>query len=179
MSNREPGKHGLFEFAIVLLVVALLAGAGFRYFSRVIDQTWAVTLATQAQVFASAVGLLHLAWQIKGPNYQPATANESAAVRLEGTAIYVNKYGWPTHTDRTLNYSGLTAQGCAQVWLAIMQSPGDLKVVEGELTPTPALQVQRVGDRICRFTQFNYSEVRHAFDYDVINGRVLILSGNP
>lgn len=179
MSYRDPGKNGLFEFAIVLLVVALLAGVGFRYFSRVIDQAWAVTLTTQAQVFTQALGLLHLAWQTQGPNYQPGSATESAAVFLEGTAIYVNKYGWPTHTERALNRSGLSAQGCAQVWLAIMQSPGELKVVEGDLAPMPALQVQRIGDRICRFTQFNYSEMRHSFDYDVINGRVLISSGNP
>lgn len=177
MNARPPGRYGLFEMVIVLLVIAIVAGAGFRHFSRIIDAAWAASMQTQAQVFASAVGLIHWAWVIKGGNYLPASNNESAAIMLEDTSIYVNKFGWPTHTNRVLSRGLLTAQGCMEVWNAIMRTPGDIQIAERELKPSKKLQVYLSTSTSCRYIRYGQARVMRYFDYDVISGQVSVVSG--
>ncbi|UTA46581.1 hypothetical protein L1F30_10430 [Simiduia sp. 21SJ11W-1] len=172
MTRREPGKHGLFEFVIVLIVIALLGAALMRYLAQITDAAWAVSLETQAQAFAKTVGLLHWSWAQRGVNYRAPEGNKPSGVALDGEVIFVNRYGWPTHLDPADSRKPLQARGCLAVWNAVMQKPGPALVVTGAWQDTRALQVKVVGESRCRFAMHAKGFGLHYFDYDVKTGEV-------
>lgn len=174
MSRREPGKHGLFEFVIVLIVVAVLGAAIARYVTQIIDAAWAASIETQAQQFAKIVGLMHWSWKQQGVNFRPAQGNRASGVVVDGALVYVNRFGWPTHVDPEDSRKPLQAKGCLDVWNVVMQKPGDVIAVTGAWRDDKALQVQAVDNKVCRFVLNSRGSGVHYFDYHVESGEVAV-----
>lgn len=177
MSDRQPGKQGLFELVIVLLLIALIAGQLVRYVLKAIDDSWAVSMVAQAQVFTSVVSMVSWSWKLQGANYFPATEIDSSGIFVDGSRLYVNRYGWPTHTNAGLSQRPLAAAGCLQVWNALLQNPGNASVAGEELEPNNAIQVQVVDSHFCRYNLRTRSNTLHYFDYDVTNGQIKVVNG--
>ncbi|BFM12062.1 hypothetical protein R50072_22150 [Simiduia litorea] len=177
MSDRQPGKQGLFELVVVLVVIALTAATGARYIMKAIDEAWQVSIETQAQVFTAAVALVHWRWVSGGASSIHGKNREMAYVEVDGVRIFLNRFGWPVHTEYTLSESGLQAEGCLQVWNAVLQNPGNARLLDQPIVKNSDIQVQVVEGKKCRYGVYTKSNTEHYFDYDVTSGRVEVASG--
>lgn len=177
MTLNLSGRFGLFELIVVVTLIGILWAAGARYYGLVMDDARRASFETQARAFTSVVALVHWSWAAGGVNVQPATINRDAAVLIDQQTLFVNRYGWPTHSDAGLSLQSLMALGCQQVWDTIMQNPGTTRLKAGGVSRNGEINVSVVEGRRCRFEVLSPGGFHVWFDYDVINGRIDVVSG--
>ena len=178
MSVNLSGRFGLFEMILVVTIVGVLAAAGVKYYGQLMDDSRRVALLTQARAFTAVVAQVHWSWLVKGVNVVQASNYADGAVVIDTMPLFVNKYGWPTHSHKHLHKRPLSALGCKQVWDLIMQNAGDIRIKAGDgLKADGTLNVSVVDGSVCRFEMLSPSGVLYYFDYSVINGSVNVVSG--
>ncbi|MDN3640178.1 hypothetical protein QWY82_15390 [Simiduia curdlanivorans] len=178
MSVNLSGRFGLFEMILVVTIVGVLAAAGVKYYGQIMDDSRRVALLTQARAFTAVVAQVHWSWLVKGVNVVQASDQADGAVVIDTMPLFVNKFGWPTHSQKSLHGRPLSALGCKQVWDLIMQNAGDIRIKDSAgLRPDGTLSVSVVDGSVCRFEMLSPSNLLHYFDYSVINGSVDVVTG--
>lgn len=177
MTLNLSGRFGLFELIVVVTMIGVLWAAGARYYGVVMDDARRTGFASQARAFTSVVALVHWSWAVGGTNVVPATLSQDAMVLIDQQPLFVNRYGWPTHAQAALSRQPLQAEGCRQVWDTIMQNPGSTRLKEGEVSRDGIINVSVVESRRCRYEVSSPGGIHVWFDYDVISGRIDVVSG--
>lgn len=178
MSINPSGRFGLFEIIVVVTLVGVLAAAGVKYYGQLIDESRRVSLVSQARAFTAVVAQVHWSWVVKGVNVEQESKYRDGSVVIDTMRLYVNRFGWPTHSDSGLSKTSLSAVGCKQVWELIMQNPGSVYVKPAAgLRPDGLIYVSVIGGSACRYEMLSPSKILHYFDYNVINGRVDVVTG--
>lgn len=178
MSVNISGRFGLFEMILVVTIVGVLAAAGVKYYGQIMDDSRRVALLTQARAFTAVVAQVHWSWSIRGTNVISGNGFADDAVVIDTMPLFVNKFGWPTHSQASLHSRPLSALGCKQVWDLIMQNAGNIQIKpEDGLKPDGVINVSVVASSVCRFEMLSPSRILHYFDYSVINGKVDVVTG--
>lgn len=177
MNLNLSGRFGLFELIVVVTLIGVLWAAGARYYGLVMDDARRTGFEAQARAFTSVVAMIHWSWAAGGTNMQPATQSRDAMVLIDQQPLYVNRYGWPTHASENLSLQPVRAEGCRQVWDTIMQNPGNTRVKAEHTSPDGIINVSVVDARLCRYEILSPGGIHSWFDYDVISGRIDVVSG--
>lgn len=180
MSVNFSGRFGLFEMILVTTIIGILAAAGVTYYGQIVDGAREAAVEAQARAFTAVVSMIHWSWSVKGSNFVPATERVDALVLIDTQPVYLNGFGWPTHAEARLSRAGLSSLGCLQVWDAIMQNPGNIRVRSTETLPADGLfYVSAQQGRICHYETLTPSRKLHYFNYNVVSGRVDIVMDAP
>ena len=171
MSYDKQRGFSLFELTVVLIVIAFLIYMGYRSYFGTIADSQVKAIGYQADAFSRTVN------NIRGM----AIASNSTKVvmdkaAMDGSAIYVNEYGWPANSDpgRSPRSSTQTAEECQQLWYGLFEN-APKAVIRGKVKDRMAdYEISVINGQICRYELTRKQEGSYFFDYSVRTGTVFV-----
>ena len=171
--------YSLFELIVVIVIIALIAAAGLKYYMDIRDEAVRTGLVTQARNFAAVIQGARAQW-LSGdhPDIAPTQPGMKLAVNLDGNRVFVNERGWPANTSIELDSSSnsQTAAECYELWFALMNNP-QAATVQGAPGVGGKKGQQRYHisaiEGVCRFEIVSRPYAGSYFDYHLKTGKVL------
>lgn len=175
LSRPEIAKargFSLLEFALVLVVVAVLLGMSASYYIQALEEMRRVAVQTQANYFRASVATLRSQWMI-----DKVHERSSEFVWLD-QPVYLNDAGWAANSDAKLspNYRNQTAFECWQLWKVFLPLE-NMVTIDGVMAAAHGSYHVSVTDGgNCRYELIGDRNSRHMFDYFPVNGDVAVVT---
>lgn len=174
ISIKQSG-FSLLELIVVVTLIGLLAAWGLEYYNEDIDDARRVSIKTLGSNFAASAMGVHAQWLL-----QSKQATYTGVIDLDGTAIAVNRYGWPKGVkegnirDQTSAFKGSAQQQhCADLWMNLLQNPSPY-VLAGDADDDGARYLVSVPQPgVCRYEVRTGSGDQYYFDYFSRSGQVV------
>lgn len=163
----------LLELTIVLVLIALIAATGVKYYQDLLKEARGASMEILAHRFTTATALVRAQWILQGG---PSRRVPGMMVDVDGIAVYVNEHGWPANTDGgSARSHDQTDAECAQLWRALLQNPP--LITTGETAPAAndmryRFHIKQIGGRVCRY-QMVTPDDEFFFDYHLTTGQIL------
>lgn len=171
---RHSRGFTLLELTVVLVVIALIAAGGIKYYQDMMQEARRTSVEILAHRFTTAAALVHAQWILQGGSNRRVPG---LLVDVDGVGVYVNERGWPANTDGGSARSDDQSDAeCQQLWQALLQNPARATVGG----PAPArgemhhrFHITQIDSRICRYQMVTPDE-QYFFDYHLTTGQVFI-----
>ncbi len=176
----------LVELVAVITVIGVLSAAGAVYYGRTVEEARRTGVEVLANRFTAAIALVRGQWIVESTMQLEGKVPKTFRVDIDNIAIFLNEFGWPASTDGVSPKSNdQTAEECYQLWQAVMQNP-TRATVEGRVQENAQAlndpdakgrqryHISQQGGNKCRFELVSSVDDSHYFEYDLLNGRVLV-----
>jgi len=167
VSLRHYG-FSLFEFVIVLALVAVLFSAVAARYESKISQAQSAMISFQAKAFVRS---------IENIRAMSTIANSNEVHIGDGVVVYLNNYGWPflSNVIPSNDKKEKSVSGCNSLWQSLFTN----SLLDGGVDHSSVeknIEISLINNHICRYKLVRKKEGSHFFDYDVKTGNVVVTS---
>jgi len=156
----------MFEFLIVLIVIAFSIYSGINYYSEPGDEAPEHVAEVHAGIFLRMISNIHALGKVDQNNF----------VVINGTYFYLNEKGWPANADggKSPSLRNQTAEECQQLWKSIFTNPPSSEIAGRTYKKKNDYRISLNKKVICRYQLVGKQESSYSLDYDVSNGVVTV-----
>ncbi len=157
----DKKSFSLFEFIIVIVIIALLMKAFMALFFEQQTQVTNSAFSALVQRFSTKVNLVHSVWLTSGqPNMVYLAPIKVSLGENNNSAIPVNSAGWIDDNHPRL--------ACQRIWQHVLMAP--MVVVNSQVIVVDINRRSGSKERVCRYSLTSGA----LFDYYTQQGKVVI-----
>ncbi|WGO97424.1 prepilin-type N-terminal cleavage/methylation domain-containing protein [Saccharophagus degradans] len=159
----------LFELLLVIVIISLLIYLGYDKYSPQMANAAEKMIEYQASTFSRAVSTINAQSKIDNKGYVEYGGDKNSR-------IYVNEFGWPANTNRTMSpkYYNQTPEECKQLWDMIFKNAPSSAIGYIDQKNKPDFKISSINARICRYELVRKQEGTYFFDYDLSTGNIVV-----
>lgn len=157
----DKKSFSLFEFVIVIVIIALLMKAFMALFFEQQTQVTNSAFSALVQRFSTKINLVHSVWLTSGqPNMVYLAPITESLGKNNNSAIPVNSAGWIDDNHPRL--------ACQRIWQHVLMAPR--VVVNSQVIVVDINRRSDAKERVCRYSLASGA----SFDYYTQQGKVVI-----
>lgn len=163
--NKERDK--IFEFLIVLTLIAVLVFVGVNYYTKPIGKSQRSVIEFHAGIFSRMIANVHAVGQ----------STHRRRVSVGETVFFLNENGWPANTNAKMSASlkNQTETECQQLWNSVFTNAPSSRISANSYKKNVDYVISLNKNVICRYQLARKQEGTYFFDYDVSNGAVTVI----
>ncbi|MFL0808805.1 MAG: hypothetical protein K6L76_00170 [Agarilytica sp.] len=163
--NKERDK--IFEFLIVLTLIAVLVFIGINYYTKPIGKSQRSVIEFHAGIFSRMIANVQAVGRSSHKN----------RIMIGDTVFFLNENGWPANTNGKMSpkLRNQSETECQQLWNAVFTNAPTSRIGANSYKKNVDYVISLNKNVICRYQLARKQEGSYFFDYDVSNGAVTVI----